>query len=452
MISRPAQSYLDAFINHEIHLGQVKSSDFKLDRVRRLLHDLGDPHKDLKIIHVAGSKGKGSICALTAHILKCAGYCVGFYSSPHLDHYRERIRILTRFPSGAAVPLGRSNADIFPDCISEDELDAVVGEIKPAIERVRAQKDSGALSFFEIYTVLALYWFHQKKVDFAVLETGLGGRLDATNVTESIVAAIAPISLEHTHILGDTVTQIAKEKAGIIKDRRQKVVIAPQFPEARKVLADRCREFAIDPIFVSEYATHDLFAQDMDCQIFDLSTAKTKYQRLEIPLLGKHQRDNAATSVCIVECLQGLDFAISPDAIREGCKNVFWPGRLEVIAREPLVLLDGAHNPTSAQALSKTIREIFQEKKVILILGFSKDKNIEWICRELSGIAKQTIFTKADHPRAADLPGARNVKDALDLAYQTARPQDVILVTGSIFIIGEARRYIVKREVIENRK
>ena len=403
-----------------------------------MLRELGDPQKDLKIVHVAGSKGKGSICALTAHILKSAGYKVGFYSSPHIYSYRERIRVLESPRQDQPF----SSDDIFPDCISSKALDTVISEIKPAVEKVRAKEYPMALSFFELYTALALYWFRQNKVDLAVLETGLGGRLDATNAAESLIAALSPISLEHTHILGDTLAQIAGEKAGIIKARGQKVVIAPQDPEAMGVFESRCREFRIRPVRIDQYASYELVAQNIDRQVFDMTTGKARYPRLETPLLGKHQRDNAAASIGIAEQLEDLGFRVPAQAVREGCRSVFWPGRFETVSRDPIIILDGAHSPASARALAQTVREVLGSEKVILVAGFSKDKNIEAIRRELKNIARETILTKADHPRAADLPGAVSVGKALELALQKAKTQGIVLVTGSLFVISEARKLL----------
>ncbi|MCK5014108.1 MAG: bifunctional folylpolyglutamate synthase/dihydrofolate synthase [Candidatus Omnitrophica bacterium] len=442
--------YLDSLINHEIHLDRARASSFKLERVARLLKELGDSHKDLKAVHVAGSKGKGSICAITASILQSAGYKVGLYTSPHLNNYRERIRILgSAMPNLKRTPgvrLKGADSDIFPDCIREEELRALIGEIKPAVEKVRSCADSGDLSFFEVYTVLALYYFYKSQVDLIVLETGLGGRLDATNAVDSGVAVIAPISLEHARILGDTIERIAEEKAGIIKGGGQRVVIAPQDRRVLDVLKKRCRRFSIDPLQVEGSVAFGGAAQDIDGQTFDLKTVKAGYQQIRLPLLGKHQRENAAVSVCVIECLQDLGWIIPARAVAEGCRNVFWPGRTEVIERDPLVLLDGAHNAASAKALSQTLREILGGRKVVLVLGVSKDKDKESICDELKGIARKMIFTKADHPRAKDLEGAVDVRTALDLARREAGPDGVILVAGSVFVVSEARRYLLTVE------
>lgn len=456
MIPLAALQYLDSLINHELFLDQARAASFKLDRVRELLKELGGPHQGLTVVHVAGSKGKGSICAIISSILQHAGYRVGLYTSPHLYHYRERIRVLEpgssdlqRTPGGR---LGNEGRDIFPDCIREDELAAAVGAVKPAVEKIRAREGLGGLSFFEVYTALALYYFRERDVDLAVLETGLGGRLDATNAVQSILAVIAPISLEHTHILGDTIKQIAGEKAGIIKDRGQKVVIAPQCLEAMEVLKKRCREFQIDPLEVENTVEYEDVAQDIGGQSFVLTTKRKEYGRVHLPLLGKHQRENAATAISAVECLSDLGFAVTQDALREGCKDVFWPGRLEVAGREPLILLDGAHNAASAQALSETVREILGGKKVVLVLGLSKDKDQTAICGELQPIAREVIFTKARHPRASDLQGAVDVRTALDLARAKAGRDDAILVTGSVFVVSEARRYLLLNKKMEDGK
>jgi dihydrofolate synthase/folylpolyglutamate synthase len=266
MDSHQTQQYLESFINHEIHLDQARSSAFKLERVQRLLKNLGDPQDHLKVIHVAGTKGKGSICALTANILKESNYRVGLYTSPHINDMRERIRIL------AKAPMNSNSGDIFPDMISNRELADVLGEIKPLIEQSKIEEEIGRLSFFEVFTALALYYFRQQKVDFVVLETGLGGRLDATNAAPSLIAVIAPISLEHTHILGNTISDITKEKAAIIKERKQNVIISPQDDQAKEILKNRCSQFDIDPVWTSEQAKSTLISQSVNGQVIDIST------------------------------------------------------------------------------------------------------------------------------------------------------------------------------------
>lgn len=439
-----AQQYLKSFINHEIHLDQIKSSAFKLQRTENLLKNLGNPQNGLKIIHVAGSKGKGSICALAANILKSSGYRVGLFTSPHVNCFRERIRVLKEEQSPANAD------DIFPDMISEKEFSDCLEEIKPLIEQARIEGGNGRLSFFEVTTALALYYFRKQQVDFVVLEAGLGGRLDATNAAGSLIAVVAPISLEHTNILGNTIGDIAGEKAAIIKDHKQKVIIASQEKEAHEVLKKRCALFNIDPVWVDKQAESVLIAENINGQVIDLSTEKARYKKLSLPLLGAHQRDNCAVAVSVAECLNDLGYEISLDAIREGVKKVFWPLRFEIISEKPLVVLDGAHNEASAKVLAGLTKKIFNDKQVTLIFGISKDKNKESVLNELKNIAKNIIFTKADHPRAGDLPGALGVKQALDLAYQKSDYDNVILVTGSMFVASEARQYLMDTMLCTN--
>ena len=436
MTYRQAQQYLESFINHEIHLDQIKSSAFKIERIKKLLHYCGDPQHDLKIIHVAGSKGKGSICALTANILKESGYSVGLYTSPHINNYRERIRVVQKGQFETNVN------DIFLDMISEEDLSDVLGEIKPAIEQVKKDKDFGRLSFFEVTTACALYYFRKQKVDLVVLETGLGGRLDATNAAHSIIAVIAPISLEHTQILGNTIEEIAKEKSAIIKDNRQKVVIAHQDQRAKEVLKSRCAQFNIVPQWVEEQLKCALITQDINGQIIDLSTVKKKYKQLLLPLLGEHQRQNCMVAVSIVECLQDLGYTIAPEAIGKGIQNIFWPLRFEVARQEPLVILDGAHNETSIKVIAGLMKEIKGDKQITVVFGISKDKDTKSIFDELKGITNNIVFTKADHPRAEHLPGALSVRQTLDLIIPKSGKNDIILVTGSMFVASEARQYL----------
>jgi len=408
------------------------------------LAQLGDPQKNLKVIHVAGSKGKGSVCAMTAAILRRAGYKVGLYTSPHINTYRERIRVL----SPASTETDGRGEDIFPDMISEQDLCRVIDEIKPVIDRACAGPVSGRVTFFEMYTVLALYYFHQQQTDFVVLETGLGGRLDATNVADSLVAVITPISLEHTDILGNTVARIAGEKAAIIKTRGQMVVLAPQERDAREVLMARCREFECRVVRAD--FDHDISRVRLegDGQTFDLQTPGAKYGNLSLRLMGAHQRRNASVAVAAVECLRERGTALPPDCVRRGLRDVFWPGRFEVFSRQPLVILDGAHNGSSARALARTVREVYGAKKVVLVAGFSEDKNETSILRELEGLAAKTILAKSCHPRAKSLTDAVSVADALDLARDSAGPDDMILVTGSLFIISEARQELLKNGVV----
>lgn len=453
MTFQQAIEYLNSFINFEHKLNQITSYDFKLDRVQHLLKALGNPQDKYKIIHVAGSKGKGSTCAFTASILKQAGYRVGLYTSPHLNEVRERIRILS-FKENQHNP-----QDIFPDEISQLEFAKTLQGISPAIHETLQHKEFERLTFFEVLTAMALYYFAQKGIDFAVLETGLGGRLDATNVVNSLACGLTPISLEHNSVLGPTLGLIAQEKAAVIKDKNQTVVIAPQEKEAKDVFLKRCREFSITPCWVGEDIKVSFQSQDSRCLCFDVVTSYRDYPFLRSPLLGRHQMENAALAIGLVENLKNAGVDIPREAIFEGIQEVFWPGRFEIISREPMVILDSAHNEASCRVLAQTIKEIFPEKRAKLVLGISDDKNKEGMCRVLNTISDEVVATRANHPRAGELEEALlqkcflnkkilralSVQEALAKVLSEARPNDILLVTGSIFVVGEAREFFLSQ-------
>lgn len=445
MTPREAKQYLDSFVNYELKSNTPYAPSLELGRVYRLLKLLGNPQKKIKIIHVAGTKGKGSTCAFTAFILKNAGYKVGLYTSPHLIDDKERIRILSpqiKF---------HSSKDSFAGKIKTSEFCRLLSKIKPAVEKLRSEKEFGGITYFEVYTVLALCYFKERKVDFAVLETGLGGRLDATNTADPIVCAITPVSLEHTQQLGKTFKKIAFEKAAIIKSKNQVVVVAPQRKDVLAVINKRCRQFNAKTILVGKDIVGKSIRQTVKGQTFTIRTSKRTYSDLRTKLLGRHQVDNAAVAVGIIEAVEAKGFNVGAQAVREGIKETLWPGRLEVVKSNPLVILDGAHNPGSSKVLVKAIQEIFPKKKPTVVLGISQDKDRKGICWELNKIAGKFILTKADHPRALDFRKVRNenlfgrttirytknIKEAIRL---TKRQKDgVVLVTGSLFVIGKAR-------------
>ena len=282
--------YLNSFINFESQLHKLRSEDFNLNRIQKFLELAGHPAGNLKIVHVAGTKGKGSTCAFLAGILQEAGYKVGLYTSPHLHRVNERIRILN-------TENVRSK-DNFSGAIDDEELACVLTSLRPFAAAIK--NEGNILTFFEVLTVAALCYFAKSQVDMVILETGLGGRLDATNAVDSSVAVITPVSLDHTRILGPTLSKIASEKAGIIKNSHQKVVIAPQEKEAMDVVLARCREFGVEPVLVRP----------------------DKYENLKIGLKGKHQMINAATAIEAAAILKTMGFKISDEAMSEGLKNV----------------------------------------------------------------------------------------------------------------------------------
>ncbi len=415
MTYRQALKYLESFVDYEKLNSYSYNKSFGLERIKKLLELLDNPQDNLRCIHVAGSKGKGSTCAFIAYILREAGYKVGLYTSPHLSDFRERIRILE--------PESRESKpkDAFEGMISRNDLVRLVEKIKASMCRDAINRVSTP-TFFEIYTALAFLYFKEKKIDFAVLETGLGGRLDATNVVNPLVCVIAPISLEHTQLLGNSLSRIADEKAGIIKNNKI-AVTAPQEKEALNVIKNRCKI--------------------VNAKLYQPKINKA----LKPQLLGWHQLVNANVAKAAVGA---LNLKIKPDLIKHGIEKTIWPGRCEVVAKNPLVVLDGAQNEASAAALAETIQDNFKYKRLILVLGISSDKDIKAICKRLIPLADKIILTQANSPRAANIDGiarviksatikTKDVKTAKRAAFKLAGKKDLILVTGSLFVVGEFR-------------
>ncbi len=438
MTYKEAQNYLNSFINFENKNIYAYNASFKLERMQEFLKAIGSPQEDLNCIHVAGSKGKGSACAFMAYILRAAGFKTGLYTSPHLWDFRERIRILRQKTEDR-----RQKAD-FEGMISRKELVALVEKLKPVIDKFSQESEYGPLSFFEVYTAIAFQYFKEEKVDLVVLETGLGGRLDATNTVNALVSCITPISLEHTQILGKTIAKIAGEKAGIIKNSRQLIVVSKQEKEALQVIRARCRKIRAE---LFEYG------KDFSFQNSDIFGILRGYKNLKINLMGRHQLINAATAVAGVEALHFFGINIPAKAIKRGLRETRWPARFEIIKPKPQIILDGAHSPASACELRKTWKAKFNSHKPILVFGIAQDKDFAGVVRELSPISDEIILTKADNPRATEpqelkkfFPAKKNLmitedsQEAMRLALQIARDNQPILVTGSLFVVAEVRK------------
>ena len=434
-----AVRYLGSLVNYEKFSTYPYTEALNLKRARGFLDSIHNPQAPLRCIHVAGTKGKGSTSAFIAYILRESGFKAGLYTSPHLADFRERIRILSP---------GNRNQKIkadFEGMIPRLKLAGLVNRLKSAIEKYNRASIYGPLTFFEAYTALAFVYFNQEKVDFAVLETGLGGRLDATNVVKPKVCVITPISYEHTDKLGYTLKEIASEKAGIIK-KGSVVISAPQAKEAMAIIRNKCKKEKAELLVVGK----DIKYSGTE-ERFRVSTPAAEYKNLKITLHGAHQVMNAACALAAVEAMAAYGVKAGIDSITKGLYNTLWPGRCEVIAREPLIVLDGAQNAASAGVLKEAVKAKFRYRRLILMLGVSNDKDIKGIAGELYDLADTVILTKAKSLRAADpanLAGyfnkknqyiTHNVAEAKMLAKELAKKEDLILITGSLFVVGEAR-------------
>ena len=404
-----------------------------LDPIIRLAGLMGDPQSRYKSIHITGTNGKGSTSAMIASILRAAGYHVGLLTSPHLERFTERV-----------VVDGEE--------ISEEDVVRLTKLIKPLVERLDVEPQRVHPLFFDIVTAMAFKYFEEMHLDFAVLEVGMGGRLDATNIITPLVSVITNISLEHTQVLGDTVLKIAYEKAGIIKPRTV-LVTATQDDSVYALFEERCRELNTEIHRVGGDITFIRLGSNLHSQSFEVVGLKGSYT-LKTPLLGGYQLYNAATAIGAVESLSRSKIEVSGKAIVRGLADVSWPGRLEVMQESPLVVVDSAKDTEAARALSEAIDEL-PHGKLIAVVSISSDKNIPEMIRHIASVADEFIITSHSvMGRAADrdsigrevtkygLPwvSVEKVSDAVNAAIAKARNDDMILVAGSVFIVGEARR------------
>ena len=432
-----ALDYIYSFVDQEkLQPDKYEPRRFDLTNMHAFMTMLGDPHRRLRAVHVAGTKGKGSTCAMMASVLQTAGYNVGLFTQPHLHTFRERIQVGGRL-------------------ISEDEMVALLEQLKPSIE------DLPDPSTFEIMTAMAVQYFAEQEVDFAVIETGLGGRLDTTNVIEPLVSVITSISYDHTYILGDTIEEIAREKAGIIKEGKP-VVCAPQKPAAQQVIVEVCQERNAPLVLLgrdwlwkrTEASVHGQGLQ-VTCKVTDggglLKHGETG--KFWIPFMGRYQVVNAATAIATLDQLhlQGVDLSLTH--VSDGLRTAHWPGRLEILSQNPLLVVDGAHNMDSMQRMMDTLVEDLLYDRLIVVAGFSADKNIAGMMRELTSRADELILTKSVHPRSAEpekiaaqagqakarVTVVNDVSSALWEALKRAGSDDLVCITGSLFVVAEAR-------------
>ncbi|OYT27612.1 MAG: bifunctional folylpolyglutamate synthase/dihydrofolate synthase, partial [Candidatus Altiarchaeales archaeon ex4484_96] len=407
-----ALSYIEGFRGAGINL--------RLDNIRVLLDKLGNPHQRLKCIHVAGSNGKGSVCAMTDSILKSEGYKTGLYTSPHLVDFRERIQINNRM-------------------ITEKQLASLVSEMKPEIDEMN-DMPVGPPSYFEVVTALSLFYFMREEVDYAVVEVGLGGRLDATNVLNSLVCVVTNVSMDHMKYLGDTIEEIAGEKAQIIK-KNTILVTAADEPAARGVLMRECMLKDARFVLVDERSFMKLYL-DIRGGGFDYLGPYGIIRSLQIPLLGEHQLINAATAISSVKALGEYGIKISDEAIRDGLMNASWPGRLEVVADKPTILLDAAHNPASFTQLKKALSQLFTYERLYLVTAVSAGKDYVNMISQIAPLVHQAVVTglsEVEHVSRGDLAAeyskhgvsvmeAPDMRKALDVALSKAKKNDVVCV------------------------
>ena len=398
---------------------------FDLRRMEYLLERLGNPHLHARSVHIAGSKGKGSTAAMIAAGLRANGCKTGLYTSPHLMTLRERINV-----SGTQI--------------AKRELASLAGKLRPHVEASDRECPYGELTTFELLTAAAFIHFRREDVDYQVLETGLGGRLDATNVVRPEVCVVTSISLDHTDVLGNTIAEIATEKAGIIKQNAT-VVCSPQAEEALTVIRDACLSRGATLIVVGSDIGWQKTGSNLDGQSLEVRGLSDSYS-FTMPLLGEHQAQNAAAAVAALEAL-----GLSRPVIEAGLEQTRWPGRLQVLRRRPLMVVDGAHTADSARALKDALIQYFHFDRLVLIIGSSADKDVAGIAGELAPLAYYTIATRSRHPRAAD-PGvvagefaqrgatasiAGDVAQAVIEAKLRAGRRDLICATGSLFLIAE---------------
>ncbi len=439
-----ALDYIYSFVDYSrTHQSNLSPENFDLKRMVQFMALLGSPQNTFPSLHIAGSKGKGSVSAFCASVLKVAGYKVGMYTSPHLKDFEERIQINQK-------PISRS------------ELVDLVNEVKPVVESI------SELTTFEIMTGLAFLYFARQNVDIAVIEVGLGGRLDATNIISPLVSVITSLYLDHITILGDTLEDIAAEKGGIIKPGVP-VICAPQEKEALQVIKEIAARNGSPLTQIEQDYPYKIHSSTLDGQEFSLINPeeddREDNRRYFIPLLGDYQVINAVTAYATLNAIRSMGFHVNDEAIQQGLADMIWPARFEIARRQPPVIFDAAHNPASIRKLRETVDTFFPDLPLILVFGISEDKQLEGMLEEILPRTSHLICTQANHPRAMEAEDLATrakkypcsvepipiVRDALCRAIQLADQDQLVLVTGSIFVAASARiAWYEDKEGIEN--
>lgn len=455
-----AIDFLYGRINYErVDAQAYSTSDFKLDRMRTLLSLIGNPQLRIPAVHIAGTKGKGSTCTMVAAVLAASSLRAGLYISPHITSFEERMTVNGVQPS-------------------RSELVELVNRLIPVVAEMDSFPGQMQPTYFELATAIAWLFFVDQHVDIAVLETGLGGRLDSTNICQPVVCAITNISRDHTHILGSTIAQITWEKAGIIKSGVP-IVSGVRQPEAVKQIEQICRErtaplillgrdvhlmdrrSVIDvPMDGNRDSSSDSSPARLPVSRVNIKTGRGEWIDVPVVLRGAHQASNTALALAVVDELRAQGWQISPDQVRRGLLDVRWPARVEVVANFPTVVVDAAHNWESARALLATLREDFRPRRRILIFAATRDKDVAGLLRQMLPEFDTVILTRyLDNPRGvpvaemsdfirsvsnrtfhiADSPAA-----AWELAMGWADRDDLIAITGSFFLVAELRDEVIR--------
>ncbi|WP_142690215.1 bifunctional folylpolyglutamate synthase/dihydrofolate synthase [Clostridium tertium] len=416
---------------------RVLGSNYGLERTERLLELLGNPHKKLNLIHIAGTNGKGSTSSILGKVLIEHGYKVGFFNSPHLEEIEETIRI---------------NDESIP----EEDLVYLLEEIKPYVNKV-VEEGYKHPTEFEVLTCIMFLYLYRQKVDFGVIEVGLGGRLDSTNVIKPILSIITSISLDHTNILGNTIQEITNEKAGIIKDAIP-VITCNQKDEALYIIKNKAllTKSKLTIVDSNDFVFLEIVNDDIPYQRVSVNFNNNKYT-LDLALLGKHQIINLSLAIKALEELEKLNYIkVNINKLYKGVKNVKWKGRLEVLKKDPFIVIDGAHNIAGIEFLKSNIEEYFKYKNLYLILGILADKNVEEIVKIIAPVATEVYTVTANSIRAASANELKEVvleynnnciafddyDKAIKLSLSKANKDDLIVAAGSLYMIGEIRKQI----------
>lgn len=402
------------------------------ERINALLDAIGHPEKGLKYVHVAGTNGKGSVCTATANILTAAGYRTGLFTSPFVSDFRERIELDGKF-------------------IDKDSLCRITKEVKAVVDEL--DKEDNSPTEFEVITAIAFLYYKEMNCDIVVLEVGLGGLLDSTNVIDTpLVSAIVSLSFDHMGVLGNTIEEIAAQKAGIIKEGGTTVSAPHQIPAALNVLSETAAKLN------NEFIIADPSAITPINEDIEGITLSYKGNIMKLPLIGPHQIDNLSVTLSIIEVLKKQGYHISDDAIVAGVEATRIPARVEVISKEPLIILDGGHNEDGARALSETLNLLISNKEKTLVIGVMEDKEVEKVLSHLCPLAKRVVTTTPTNPRAMD---AANLAEkarafcsdvthesdpckAFDLARSLISPSEALIVCGSLYLAGDVRLHMIE--------